>query len=119
MIGGKIGGTFSVLLYENGVASTRVRVVNGGDVGLVVKSQTRFPAVGAVDFEIEPARKAVFTINFRVPEWAENFKATVKAGTAVADLLTVRFAVRLAGRYIPDEKERCWRSDEPGLREIG
>jgi uncharacterized protein len=85
LIGGPIGGTFSVLLYENGVASTRVRVVNGGDVGLVVKSQTRFPADGVVDFEIEPARKAVFTINFRVPEWAENFKATVTAAESVAD----------------------------------
>jgi DUF1680 family protein len=85
MIGGKIGGTFSVLLYEKGVASTSVRDVNGEDVAVVVKSKTQFPEDGVVDFEIEPSRKAVFTINFRVPEWAENFHATLKAGESFAD----------------------------------
>jgi DUF1680 family protein len=85
MIGGKIGGSFTVLLYENGVASMKVKGSDGREDSLVVKSKTRFPEDGVVDFEIEPARKAVFTINFRVPEWAENFKATVKAGEAFAD----------------------------------
>jgi len=77
MIGGKINGVFSVLLYENGVASTSVRGSDGSEDSLVVKSSTRFPADGEVEFEIGPASKAVFTINFRVPEWAANFKATV------------------------------------------
>ena len=85
MIGGKIGGNFSVLLYENGVASTKLQGIDGGDVGLVVKSKTQFPEDGVVEFDVEPTRKVEFTINFRVPEWAENFKATVKAGAAVAD----------------------------------
>jgi DUF1680 family protein len=85
VIGGKIGDTFSVLLYENGVASTKVRGFDGGDVGLVVKSKTRFPADGIVEFEMEPTRKAVFTINFRVPEWAENFKAAVTSGQMIAE----------------------------------
>jgi hypothetical protein len=85
MIGGKIGGNFSVLLYENGVASTKLQGIEGGEVGLVVKSKTRFPADGVVEFAVEPARKVEFTINFRVPKWAENFKAVVEAGEAVAD----------------------------------
>lgn len=68
LIGGKIDGVFSVLLYENGVATTD---------SLVVRSRTRFPAEGAVQFEIEPARKADFTINFRVPEWSDKFEAVV------------------------------------------
>ena len=77
MIGGKINGCFSVLLYENGVASTTVRGSNGEAVSLMVRSSTRFPAEGVVVFEVEPAKTAVFTINFRVPEWSENFRVTV------------------------------------------
>jgi DUF1680 family protein len=77
MIGGKVNGCFSVLLYENGVASTTVRDPKGEEVSLVVKSDTRFPAVGVVDFEVEPAKAADLTIDFRVPEWAENFRAVI------------------------------------------
>ena len=77
MIGGKINGCFSVLLYENGVASTTVRGSNGEAVSLMVRSSTRFPAEGVVVFEVVPAKTAVFTINFRVPEWSENFRVTV------------------------------------------
>ena len=79
VIGGKIGGSFTVLLYENGVASMEVRSSDGREDSLVVKSKTRFPEVGVVDFEVKPAKRAEFTINFRVPEWAQNFKAIIGA----------------------------------------
>jgi len=77
MIGGKIDGCFSVLLYENGVVTTTVRGSDGEGVSLVVKSSTKFPTEGRVEFEIEPAQAAVFTINFRVPVWSANFKARI------------------------------------------
>ena len=77
VIGGTIKGIFSVLLYENGMATTSVRGADGSTVPLVVRSQTRFPADGIVDFDVEPARTAVFTLNFRVPDWAEGFSAEV------------------------------------------
>ena len=77
MMGGEIDGVFSVLLYENGVASATVRGSDGAAVSLAVKSKTRFPADGVVDFSVEPSRPAEFTINFRVPEWAEFFHADI------------------------------------------
>ena len=77
MIGGKIDGNFTVLLYENGVAATSVSGSDGSAVPLVVRSSTRFPADGLVDLSIEPARPAAFTIDLRVPAWAGNFYAEV------------------------------------------
>jgi len=93
MIGGKINGCFSVLLYENGVASTTVRGADGEDVSLVVRSSTRFPVEGVVDFEVTPAKTAEFTINFRVPEWAENFRVAVEDNSYAGrrgELLAIR-----------------------------
>jgi DUF1680 family protein len=93
MIGGKIDGCFSVLLYENGVAATSVPCADGGEDSLVVRSRTRFPAEGVVEFEIGPTRKAEFTINFRVPEWAENFHAIVSGKRyegRIGELLAIR-----------------------------
>ncbi len=85
MLGGTIDGNFSVLIYEKGIASVKVQDSKGGDVALVVKSRTRCPADGVAVFEVEPSRTAEFTINFRVPEWAENFKAVVGGKTIRSD----------------------------------
>src|SRR5580658_7246892 len=81
MIGGKIGGNFSVLLYENGVASTRVSSSDEGEIPLVVRCKTRFPAEGMAEFEIDPGKTAKFTINFRIPEWSKNFRAVIGRDT--------------------------------------
>ena len=77
VIGGTIGGNFSVLMYENGVASTTVHDADGKEVPLVVTSKTRFPADGSAEFDIAPQTTAEFTIGFRVPDWSENFHARV------------------------------------------
>jgi DUF1680 family protein len=77
MIGGKINGNFSVLMYENGEAYTRVQTTDAGEVALSVKSVTKFPANGVVDYSIDPSTPATFTINFRVPQWSANFKAKI------------------------------------------
>ncbi len=77
MIGGKINGIFSVLMYENGEATTDIKADDQATVLLKVKSTTKFPADGQVDFEIEPSKAASFTLKFRVPEWSANFTATV------------------------------------------
>jgi uncharacterized protein len=81
MIGGKVDGIYSVLLYENGVASTRVRGSDVGEIPLVVRCKTRFPAEGVAEFEIDPGKTAKFTINFRIPEWSENFRAVIGRDT--------------------------------------
>jgi len=76
-IGGTIDGQFTVLLYENGLARTKIQTADAGAMSLEVKSSTRFPAVGIVDYLITPAKIATFRINFRVPEWSENFSVAI------------------------------------------
>ena len=76
MMGGKIGGVFSVLLYENGIASTSVRA-GREEVPLEVRSHTQFPEDGVVVFEINPGKPLEFAINFRVPNWSKNFRVVV------------------------------------------
>ncbi|HTR28215.1 MAG TPA: beta-L-arabinofuranosidase domain-containing protein [Puia sp.] len=77
MPGGTIDGNFTVLLYEKGVASVRVRAPDGKMIPLEVICHARVPAEGEADFEIKPATVSVFTINFRVPYWSRDFKAAV------------------------------------------
>ncbi|MEO6977193.1 MAG: beta-L-arabinofuranosidase domain-containing protein, partial [Mucilaginibacter sp.] len=77
MMGGKINGVFTVLLYENGEAKTAVRTKENANVNLTLKSATKFPLDGQVDYTVTPSKQATFTINFRVPEWSENFDAKI------------------------------------------
>ncbi|HLI92041.1 MAG TPA: hypothetical protein VKU83_00455, partial [Puia sp.] len=72
---------FSVLLYENGEASTRIAGTDAGELGLQVKCSTRFPRDGDVRFEIEPEKEASFEIRFRIPDWSAGFKAKIGANT--------------------------------------
>jgi len=77
IIGGKINNHFSVLLYENGVASTTIPTTDAGEIALKVSSKTKFPSEGLVDMEIDPSQAATFPINFRVPEWSANFGVSI------------------------------------------
>jgi hypothetical protein len=77
MIGGKINGIFTVLMYENAEARTSITANEHSAVDLKVKSATKFPADGNVEFDIDPSQTAAFTINFRVPDWSANFTAKV------------------------------------------
>jgi DUF1680 family protein len=77
IIGGKINDRFTVLLYENGMASTHIPTTDAGEMELHITSTTKFPVNGLVDFEIRPARSATFTLDFRIPEWSADFKARV------------------------------------------
>lgn len=81
MLGGKINGVFSILMYENGHARTDVNADDGSNVRLDVTSTTKFPADGVVNFDVAPSKAATFAINFRVPQWSANFKAKVGTDT--------------------------------------
>jgi DUF1680 family protein len=81
MLGGIIDGSFTVLLYENGMAATVISTADSGEVQLYIRSTTKFPMDGLVDFDIEPAKTAVFVIAFRIPEWSADFKAVVDGVT--------------------------------------
>ena len=81
MIAGKIKGTYSVLLYENGASAQKIKAKDGSNIFLKVSSTTTFPQEGKVNYTIEPSKTAIFALNFRVPVWSENFSATVGGKT--------------------------------------
>ncbi|HXB09495.1 MAG TPA: beta-L-arabinofuranosidase domain-containing protein [Puia sp.] len=93
VIGGKINHRFTVLLYENGVASANVETLDAGEIALRIRSVTTFPSEGQVDLTIDPGRAASFYISFRVPEWSANFSATIGDAIYVGkrgELLAIR-----------------------------
>ncbi|MDB4919010.1 beta-L-arabinofuranosidase domain-containing protein [Mucilaginibacter sp.] len=77
MMGGKINNVFTVLLYENGEATEDIVAKDNSKIKLYIKTITKFPLDGKIDFVINPSKEATFTLNFRVPEWSENFTAKV------------------------------------------
>jgi DUF1680 family protein len=81
MLGGKINNVFTVLMYENGQATDNIVADDQSNVTLNIKSTTKFPVGGKVDFVVTPSESKTFKINFRVPQWSENF--TAKVGTDV------------------------------------
>jgi len=102
-IGGNIDKKFTILLYENGIGRTKIPTADAGTIALQVKSNTKFPAAGMVDYLIAPSTPATFPIQFRVPEWSANFKAAIgnKVYTArPGTLLTIQ------RKWIPGERVR-------------
>ena len=77
MMGGKINNVFTVLMYENGEATEDIVAKDNAKIKLSIKAVTKFPLDGRVDFVVNPSEEASFTLNFRVPEWSENFAAKV------------------------------------------
>ena len=77
MMGGKINNVFTVLMYENGEATEDIVAKDNAKIKLNIKAVTKFPLDGKVDFVVNPSEEASFTLNFRVPEWSENFTAKV------------------------------------------
>ena len=102
-IGGTIDNKFTVLLYENGIAKTTIQTTGAGAISLQVKSNTKFPEAGMVDFLIAPAKAAIFDINFRVPEWSANFKATIGNNVYTAKQGTL---LTIQRKWIPGERVR-------------
>jgi uncharacterized protein len=77
MIGGKINGAFTVLMYENGEATETIKAKDGSPLSLKISSVTKFPLYGKVIVTVNPSKTASFALNFRVPVWSENFIAKV------------------------------------------
>lgn len=77
MMGGKIDNTFTVLFYENSAASVTINAADKSSVNLKLQATTKFPLDGKLDYIVNPSKPSAFSINFRVPEWSENFTATV------------------------------------------
>jgi uncharacterized protein len=77
MVWGKINNTFSVLLYEAGQVTDTIRADDNSSVILKIKSDTGFPLEGKVVYTITPSVSKVFALNFRVPDWSQNFMASI------------------------------------------
>jgi DUF1680 family protein len=77
MMGGKINGVFTVLLYENGQATEKIKAKDGSPLSLKITSATKFPLDGKVVFSVNPTKTATFALNFRVPLWSEHYTAKV------------------------------------------
>ena len=75
MMGGKINGEFTVLLYENAEVAEKIKAKDNSSVLLKIKSATQFPLSGKVVFSVDASVSATFALNFRVPEWSEDFSA--------------------------------------------
>lgn len=81
MMGGKINGVFTVLMYENGEAAENILAKDNSKMMLKLKATTKFPLTGRVDFLVEPSKTSTFAINFRVPDWADKFVARIGNST--------------------------------------
>jgi DUF1680 family protein len=76
------GDQLWVLLYERGSVSDSIRAPDGGRLAVRLDCQSDFPLDGRLVYTVHPSRPDSFGINFRVPEWAAGFSATVN-GKAV------------------------------------
>jgi DUF1680 family protein len=122
MLGGKINGVFTVLMYENAAITDKIIAKDNSAVSLKISSVTRFPLNGKVDFSVSPSKTTTFALNFRVPAWSENFVAKVgnrtyygkkgmlltierqwKAGDKVALSFNMPLQVIRGGISYPDE----------------
>jgi uncharacterized protein len=77
---GQILGVPTFLLYETSTIKDSVSITDnatGQKIALSINSISRFPSEGHVTYTISPAKKALFSISFRVPAWASHFEATV------------------------------------------
>ena len=81
MIAGKIKGTYSVLLYENGESTQKIKAKDGSNILLKVNSTTTFPQEGKITYSVAPSKTAAFALNFRVPGWSEHYTAIVGGQT--------------------------------------
>jgi DUF1680 family protein len=71
------GDQLWVLLYERGSVSDTVPEANGQQLAVRLDCQSNFPIDGRLVYTVHPSRPDAFGINFRMPEWASGFSATV------------------------------------------
>ena len=77
LIWGKINGVFSILMVESGVVTDTIVAHDNSRIALKVESSTNFPLEGSVTYTIQPSATKIFAMNFRVPEWAKKYTATI------------------------------------------
>jgi len=76
-IAGTINGKFTLLLYEKGEIEDSILTDNQTKIKLKIQVDTKFPLEGKVEYTIHPEKSKVFEIQFRIPYWAEGFRASI------------------------------------------
>lgn len=77
MIWGNVNKQFTVLMYEPGAVIQTITADDGTSINLRLKAETTFPKEGDVVYTVNPSLSKKFTLNFRIPSWAENYSITV------------------------------------------
>ncbi|MDX2194904.1 MAG: glycoside hydrolase family 127 protein [Cytophagales bacterium] len=81
MVIGKIHGNLSVLMYESGACTDTIVAADGEKISLFLKSDSKFPHDGILNYTISISNPKKFTLNFRVPAWSSNFKVMTNGET--------------------------------------
>ncbi len=77
LVSGKVDGSFSVLMYEPGKVKDSITAVDGSKLLLQVSASTDFPITGKIKYIVNAGMHKKFSIQFRVPFWAEGFSVMV------------------------------------------
>jgi DUF1680 family protein len=77
LIWGKVNNAFTVLMYEPGAVKEAITAEDGSTLVLQVKAETAFPENGLVTYTVNPSKAKKFSLNFRIPSWAVNYKIAV------------------------------------------
>jgi len=65
------------LFLESTTVSDSILTINKKRIGLTIKAVSDFPEKGHIVYTVDPSQASLFSISFRVPEWAGTYTATV------------------------------------------
>jgi len=72
---------------------------------VIIRQDTRYPWDGAVKISVEPERPGVFTVNVRIPGWAQD-KPVPTDLYRYADAATARISLKVNGAPVPVKVEK-------------
>lgn len=86
---GKLNNIPTILMYENATIEDNIDADNGKKITARLDFQSTFPKLGKAKLKLTVSTVSTFTLQFRSPIWAENFRINVhgKTYSAAADEL--------------------------------
>ena len=67
----------SFLMIEPGVVQDTIMANDKSKIGLMIEAKSNFPQDGKIIYTITPSAPKTFSLNFRVPGWANKYTASV------------------------------------------
>ncbi len=77
VIWGKVNKQFTVLMYEPGFVKENITTDDGANITMQLTASSSFPKEGEVVYTVKPSQSKKFTLNFRIPSWAVNYRLTI------------------------------------------